>query len=174
MSLHLDRGKETEHWSTPVTNQIKVNVDGAIFEVDGRFGMGCLDRGSDGRMLQAFIVGKVCSVQPEIAEIIGIKEALSWIDGHFWSNVVMETDSLVCVQDIKNTLFMPSQFGLLVQDCRDSLKSKCNITLRFVKRSANKAAHYLARGSCFSPDHVLQPEDCSAELHFIVMGDYSL
>lgn len=87
LSLYLDGGKETEHWTTHVTYQIKVNVNGAIFEADERFGMGCLARGSDGQMMQAFMMGKVGSVEPEVADIIWIKEALSWIDGHSWPNV---------------------------------------------------------------------------------------
>lgn len=66
---------------------------------------------------------KVGNVEPEISETTGIKEALSWIYRHSWSNVVMETDSVVCVQAINSNMFMPSQFGLLIQDCRDSLIS---------------------------------------------------
>ncbi|XP_074343069.1 uncharacterized protein LOC141680867 [Apium graveolens] len=150
LSLHLDGGKEREHWTAPVNNQIKVNVDGAIFE------------------------WKACNVQPEIAEINGIKEALSWIDRHSWPPVVLETDSLVCVQAINSNMFMPSQFGLLVQDCQESLFSKRNITLRYVKRSANKAAHCIARDSCFYLGGVLQVEDCSAEVISIVVADTSL
>lgn len=83
---------------------------GVIFEADGWFGMGCLARDGTGRLMEAFMLEKVGKVQPEIAETIGIKEALSWIDRHSWSNVFMETDSLVCVQAINSTMFMPSHF----------------------------------------------------------------
>ncbi|XP_060974712.1 uncharacterized protein LOC133039780 [Cannabis sativa] len=56
-------------------------------------------------------------VTPEIAEVIGIKEALSWIKRKGWEKVVVESDALVVVQAINSSIQMPSQFGLLVEDC---------------------------------------------------------
>ena len=64
-----------EHWTPPVQNQIKVNVDGAIFASEGRYGFGCVARDSNGQVLSAFHKDFVGCVQPEIAEVIGIKEA---------------------------------------------------------------------------------------------------
>ncbi|KAM6577826.1 hypothetical protein CsatB_029663 [Cannabis sativa] len=77
-----DGGRNCERWITPVLNKIKVNVDGALFEQEGRFGVGCVARDHHGTMVEALKKGKVRYVQPEIAEIIGIKEALSWIATH--------------------------------------------------------------------------------------------
>ncbi|KAM6553159.1 hypothetical protein CsatB_013921 [Cannabis sativa] len=76
--LH-DGGRNLERWIALELNKIKVNVDGALFEQEGRFGMGCVARNHHGAMVEAFKKGKIGCVQPEIAEIIGIKEALSWI-----------------------------------------------------------------------------------------------
>uniref|UniRef100_A0A803NLH2 Reverse transcriptase n=1 Tax=Cannabis sativa TaxID=3483 RepID=A0A803NLH2_CANSA len=55
-SLLFFRGDETvvEHWKPPNFNQIKVNVDGAIFEQWGRYGVGCTARDHEGRIVAAF------------------------------------------------------------------------------------------------------------------------
>ncbi|XP_060961779.1 uncharacterized protein LOC133031992 [Cannabis sativa] len=90
-----DGGRNCKRWNAHVLNKIKVNVDGAFFEQEGRFGVGCVARDHHGTMVEVFKKGKIGYVQPEIAEIIGIKEALSWIATHPWDNVVLETDSLV-------------------------------------------------------------------------------
>ncbi|XP_060966242.1 uncharacterized protein LOC133034831 [Cannabis sativa] len=115
-----------------------------------KFGFGCVARDTNGMLLEAISASRFGVVKPEIAETIGIKETLSWIERKQWSNVVIETDALVVVQAINSSILMPSQFGLLVGDCRALISSLNNVSLKFVKRSANRAAHCLARESCFS------------------------
>ncbi|KAM6567690.1 uncharacterized protein LOC115723971 [Cannabis sativa] len=55
-------GKWTcERWIAPVLNKIKVNVDGALFEQEGRFGVDCVARDHHETMVEAFKKGKVGS-----------------------------------------------------------------------------------------------------------------
>ncbi|XP_060972665.1 uncharacterized protein LOC133038512 [Cannabis sativa] len=86
--LH-DGRRNLERWNAPELNKIKINVDGALFEQEGRFGMGCVSRNHHDVMVEAFQKEKIGCVQPEIAEIIGIKEALSWIATHSWDRVML-------------------------------------------------------------------------------------
>lgn len=46
--------------------------------------------------------------------------------------------------------------GRVVQECRDLLASLRNnyVCFRFVKRSANKVAHFLARNHCSGADRI--------------------
>ncbi|XP_060969475.1 uncharacterized protein LOC115713156 [Cannabis sativa] len=111
-----DEGRNYERWIAPVLNKIKVNVDGALFEQEGRFGMGCVARDHHRTMVEAFTKGKVGYVQPEIAEIVGIKEALIWIATHPSDNVVLETDSLMCVQAVQSCV-------LKLEDCSSEVRS---------------------------------------------------
>ncbi|XP_030486875.2 uncharacterized protein LOC115703783 [Cannabis sativa] len=161
------------HWTIPISDRIKVNVDGALFNDVSRFGMGCLARNHAGQVLEAFTSSEEGIVRPEIVEIIGIKEALSWIRRHNWQNVLLETDSLVCVQAIQSELYMPSEFGLLVNDCRIALSSLSHVAIQFVERSVNKAVHCLARSSYFSPDRTFQNYQLSPELRNIVLVDFT-
>uniref|UniRef100_A0A803QSF3 RNase H type-1 domain-containing protein n=1 Tax=Cannabis sativa TaxID=3483 RepID=A0A803QSF3_CANSA len=67
-----------EHWTKPISTKLKINVDGAIFESENRFGFGFI-RDSTGKFVQAVSGSRLGVVSPEIAEVVGMKEVLSWI-----------------------------------------------------------------------------------------------
>ena len=53
--------EEKEHWTTPNFLTIKVNVDGAISDNDGRYGFGMVARSSAGLVLSAQITSRKVS-----------------------------------------------------------------------------------------------------------------
>ncbi|KAM6569605.1 hypothetical protein CsatB_017590 [Cannabis sativa] len=142
-----DINNVSERWRKPFLNMVKINVDSAIFQEENKFGFGLVARDHSCRLIEAVSGSRFGAVHPGVAEVIGVKEALSWIKRKQWSNVVVETNALVVVQAIKGSVNMPSQFGMLVRDCRDLMATLNNVSLCFVKQSANKAAHCVARGS---------------------------
>uniref|UniRef100_A0A803QSE6 Reverse transcriptase zinc-binding domain-containing protein n=1 Tax=Cannabis sativa TaxID=3483 RepID=A0A803QSE6_CANSA len=135
-----------ERWRKPVFNTVKVNVDGAIFEAENKFGVGCVARDSNGCLIVALSVSRFGLVKAEIAKIIGIKEALSLIKKKQWTNVVIKIDALVVVQAINSAILMPCEFGLLARDCRVMFSSLSNVSLIFVKRSAKRPLIVLLEG----------------------------
>ena len=54
-----------------------INVDGAIFSKETRYAVGCVARDHDGKLIAASNLLFHGVVQPEVVEIMGIKEALS-------------------------------------------------------------------------------------------------
>ncbi|KAM6573571.1 hypothetical protein CsatA_017651 [Cannabis sativa] len=158
-------------WRRPLSGKIKVNVDGAIFETQRMFGFGCVARDHTGQLLEAISDSKFGVVLPEIAEVVGLKEALSWIKRKGWEDVFIETDSLMIVQAINSSVHMPSYFGLLVEDCRLILSSLKNVFISFVYRSANKAAHSLARASCSLSGCLFNERSAPLFLKNIVMAE---
>lgn len=77
--------------------------------------------------------------------------------------MIIESDCLLAVQTIRGSTHMVSSFGLIVEDCRLLVESLSDVSLHFVKRSANSAAHCIARASyCYSGRHLgvhdLSPE----------------
>ncbi|KAM6583799.1 hypothetical protein CsatB_010801 [Cannabis sativa] len=164
---------DLEHWVKPVMGKIKVNVDGAIFASDGRFGAAGVARDSQGRFIEGFTVLRVGCVDSAMAELVGVKEALSWIKRKHWGPVEIETDSLVVVQAIQSTVDIPSPFGLQVAVCRSLLADLSLVSINFVKRSVNKAAHCLARSSCLYPDRIFSQDDVPADFLSIVMVESS-
>uniref|UniRef100_A0A803PCK9 Reverse transcriptase domain-containing protein n=1 Tax=Cannabis sativa TaxID=3483 RepID=A0A803PCK9_CANSA len=158
-------------WRKPLCGKIKVNVDSAIFESQRMFGFGCVARDHTGQLLEAISDSRIGGVLPEIAEVVGMKEALSWIKRKGLEDVFIETDSLMVVQAMNSTVHMPSYFGLLVEDCRLILSSLKNIFISFVYRSANKAAHSLARTSCSLSGCLFNERNAPIFLKNIVMAE---
>ncbi|KAM6593604.1 hypothetical protein CsatA_001307 [Cannabis sativa] len=72
-----DEGAEL--WTPPATNNLKINVDAALYQQDNSYGYGVVARDHLGRFLEA----KTChcngTYPSEVIEALGIKEALSWI-----------------------------------------------------------------------------------------------
>ncbi|KAM6593434.1 hypothetical protein CsatA_001137 [Cannabis sativa] len=169
--LNVNFSNGREHWVKPIETKFKMNVDGAIFEPENRFGFGCILRNGEAKLVEAFSQSKVGRVSPEIAEVVGVKEALSWIKAKNLSDVEIETDSLVVVQAINGSVQMPSQFGLLIQDCQRLLSDLNNVFISFLKRSANRAAHCIARRSCFMSDCIYDELSAPSDLLSIVRDD---
>ena len=115
------------------------------------------------------------SPSAELAEAMGIREALSWVKNQNLSNVVLESDCLQIVQAIRSSFLCFSLLGRVVKECRvllTSLKNK-NVKFRFVKRSANKVAHFLARNTCSVADRVWRVGDVHSDFHDILLNDLS-
>ncbi|XP_074336620.1 uncharacterized protein LOC141673779 [Apium graveolens] len=145
-----------------------VSVDAAIFAEEGAFGSGLVARDYEGRLVEAETKLHYGMASPEKAEVMAIKEALSWIDRMGWTEVIVESDCLAVVQAIRSTTEMRSRLGVLIKDCRNYIKNSNKVSLYFIKRSANIVAHTLARASLIYPDRrfnrwsVLEVMDCIA------------
>uniref|UniRef100_A0A803P7F6 RNase H type-1 domain-containing protein n=1 Tax=Cannabis sativa TaxID=3483 RepID=A0A803P7F6_CANSA len=102
-------------------------------------------------------------VRPELAEAIGVREALSWIKANGWQQVTLESDCLLVIQAIRSPLIMIFSFGSVIQECKALLLELGNVLIYFVKRSSNSVAHSFARAFSFYPDRVFSMEDAPTE-----------
>ena len=112
-------------------------------------------------------------VSPELAEILGIKEALSWIKEKGWQDVTIESDCLLAILSIRSDTIMQSYYGRLVEECKvllSSLNPK-RVGLKFIKRSANAVAHFLAKSTGIVSDRVLGGSDVSPDLLSVLLND---
>uniref|UniRef100_A0A803PM90 RNase H type-1 domain-containing protein n=1 Tax=Cannabis sativa TaxID=3483 RepID=A0A803PM90_CANSA len=145
--LNLKPNEGGELWMKPIGNTIKVNVDASIFEDQNRYGFGWVARNNEGRLLWAKNGSRWGKVSAEFAEAMGLKEVLSWLKESNLSNVVVESDSLVTIQAIRSSISFCSTFGFCISECQRLISSLSNVDVCFVKRSANRVAHQLARAS---------------------------
>lgn len=142
-----------EHWQLSKTNRIKINIDAAIFEESNCYGDAFVVCNQSGEFMEA---GSKCSrgtINAELAEAKGIREALSWVKQKQVEGAEVETDCPQVVQAIRSSVSSFTYLGRVVE-CRKllaSLKDQ-DILFRFFKRSANSVAHYLARYSCSVTD----------------------
>ena len=73
-------------------------------------------RDHEGRLAEAASsCRKGCIDHPELAEAIGIKEALSWVKAKDWRRVILETDCLVVTQAIRSAVARQSISHTLIE-----------------------------------------------------------
>lgn len=101
------------------------------------------------------------------AEAVGVREALSWIYDQNLQNVdvVVESDSQVTVTAIHNKQINYLEVGDVIASCCHMLTHLQFTSVQFVRKSANRVAHSLARYPCLVHCHVLfsSPPDCVVE-----------
>ncbi|XP_074377686.1 uncharacterized protein LOC141719203 [Apium graveolens] len=141
------KGDGVSYWVNPQLNTFKVSVDPAIFEDREEVGFGLVARDSDGRLIEPKAMIHSELVEPVLAETMGLKEALSWIEQMQWPQVTLESDCLVVVQAVRSSAPMRSHFGAFISECRNIMYRLNNVELLFVTRSVNMVAHHLTRES---------------------------
>uniref|UniRef100_A0A803PSK2 RNase H type-1 domain-containing protein n=1 Tax=Cannabis sativa TaxID=3483 RepID=A0A803PSK2_CANSA len=173
MDSSIDANRNlNEHWTPPNFNQIKVNVDGTLFASERWYGIGLVARSSAGAIIQAKNMNKVGTFQPHEVEAIGIKEALSWIKNMGWTNVIVESDyHLRVINDLKKSKIMASLYGHIISDCKALLANVSSVSFNFIKWSANKVAHVLARSSLVEVDHTFSSITLPTVIASLILED---
>ncbi|KAH9683740.1 putative reverse transcriptase/RNA-dependent DNA polymerase [Citrus sinensis] len=140
-------------WQRPSVGWFKCNVDAATFSSSGKISHGAIIRNSDGVFIAARSDCFIGSFGAQEAEAIGVREILSWLKGLPVFPVIVEMDSLQVFNALTTHSFSPNGFGLIIDDCRALAQSIGDVTFSFVRRSANSAAHSIARvgGSLSGP-----------------------
>lgn len=160
-------------WKQPQTGTIKINTDAALFEDSNLYSYAMIARNHEGQMLQVKSSCRQGNADPEMAEAVGIREALSWIKEHNWPQGIVESDCLGAIQAIRCSSINLSYLGRVIDECKRlllELKSR-NVTLRFVKRSANMVAHYLARYSSSLADRSWEMGEAHSEFTHVLLND---
>nr|GMD10769.1 uncharacterized protein LOC109155154 [Ipomoea batatas] len=138
-------------WQRPPSGFLKLNVDAANDQHAHATGLGMILRDSTGSFVGALQVKINGSYQPKVAEAMGFQEALKWIKSINADFVQIESDALLVVERIKNS-FSCSSFDLILDDIRVLANVLSCVSFVFAKRSANKAAHLLARDALLLSD----------------------
>lgn len=139
-------------WVRPVAGTVKCNIDGSVFEAQGKVGFGFVIRNDLGHFLHARNGSISAPLDPLLAEAISCREALSWIKDAGLSNVCVEADSLILILALRGDFSDSSYIGSVIQDCKILAQDILGVNFRFVFRSANQVAHCLARASASLSD----------------------
>ncbi|XP_031107832.1 uncharacterized protein LOC116012436 [Ipomoea triloba] len=131
-------------WTSPPTLMYKLNVDAALDINNKRMGFGFALRDSTGALVAARSAPYFRLFMPNEAEAMGVKEALKWVKSMNMDNLQVESDCLQVINGINSDLTI-SSFDLILNDVRKLASCFTNICFLFVKRSANRVAHILAR-----------------------------
>ncbi|KAL8113726.1 hypothetical protein AgCh_020862 [Apium graveolens] len=93
-------------------------------------------------------------MNPTLAEVLAIKEALSWTKDWMEKTITIESDCLVVIQLIRSATSLRSRLGKVIMKCRTLVRELNNVRLYFIKRFVNMSAHELAHVSHMYPDRV--------------------
>uniref|UniRef100_A0A803P625 RNase H type-1 domain-containing protein n=1 Tax=Cannabis sativa TaxID=3483 RepID=A0A803P625_CANSA len=162
-----------ETWQRPPATKLKINVDAATFDNNGTFSFVCVARDANGSLVEAITRCQTRNTTLELAEAMGVREAISWIKQKAWYGTVVETDCLSVVQAIRSNLPFLSYFGSIISDCKLFLEQMRDVSVNFIRRSTKRVAHSLARASYFVVDRTLRSNDVFIELLHVIVNDCS-
>ncbi|CAH9104127.1 unnamed protein product, partial [Cuscuta europaea] len=136
-------------WCRPAAGKMKLNVDAAV-RTNG-CGLGWCVRDDRGRFVAGAALPWPGSLSPLSAELVGVREALSWVKDNGWLEIEVESDASRAISEILHGSSC-SLVGFLGEDIRDSANYFSSISFCHIKRSANKPAHALASAACSMSD----------------------
>ncbi|CAH9087957.1 unnamed protein product, partial [Cuscuta epithymum] len=136
-------------WRKPPHGRLKLNIDATIR--GNRCGLGGLVSDDAGEFVAGFVKIWQGRLSPLEAELVGIREALSWIKEKGWDSVDVESDSLGAIKEILHGSSV-SSLGVIAGDIREIRLLFADISFSHIRRSANMAAHELAQASCSMSD----------------------
>ncbi|MBA0875355.1 hypothetical protein Goshw_030204 [Gossypium schwendimanii] len=85
------------------------------------------------------------TMNPHIAEISAIREALKWLRRHNMDDLINELDCQIMINALKENRNDLSDFGLLVQDCMFLQSSFTNLSFNWIKEKANKVVYHIMK-----------------------------
>ncbi|XP_073064130.1 uncharacterized protein [Primulina eburnea] len=136
-------------WTPPPNGVVKCNIDAAFFDDIQTAGVSMVMRDAEGRFVMArtsLIKGLRCVKE---GEAIGLLEALSWIRNLDYPTVMFEVDAQIVHLAMRGNEKDNTEFGEIMESCRDIVSSKPGFSVHFVRRQANEVAHVLAKHSRF-------------------------
>ncbi|OMO61937.1 hypothetical protein CCACVL1_23137 [Corchorus capsularis] len=136
--------KEPQQWERPEDNWCKANCDAAFCKESGYAGIGIIIRNSDAEVVGGLAERhKVCSSL--IAEGIAVKNGLQLAKQMRIPKIVVETNSQVLVQSVERSDDGHWEIDNIVHDIRSLMKYFEDCRIRWIARSANKAADWLSQ-----------------------------
>lgn len=116
-----------------------------MFDIRGKSSFGCLLRDEKGFFIAGYGGSFAGALDPNIVEAMAFREALSWLKKRSVHHVHIELDSLTVVQAFDNKNKDSSYLGSIIADYHQLVKDLRSYSVYFVRRSANSAAHIIAR-----------------------------
>lgn len=135
-------------WHRPPSSFVKCNVDAAFFLQANDMGLGIIVWDDKGNVLvyHSSVIPGCASIRE--GEALGLLDAIPWVWTLGFSKIIFELGAKVVVKAVQSSCLNISEFGSLIQRCREILHLESNFSICFVWRQANESAHALARACC--------------------------
>ncbi|XP_074306450.1 uncharacterized protein LOC141641697 [Silene latifolia] len=139
----MDHGMTVERWERPREGWCKVNVDAGILCGQGS-GMGVVCRDAGGCVKWSVALQQLTEREPKILEAEAVLLGLSEARRHGIARVVIESDCLNVIQDLKKRSTGRSDIFLIYDDIYELCLSFESVEFLFARRQFNRVAHELA------------------------------
>ena len=134
-------------WRPPSLELVKINCNGAVFKEQKKLGCGAVIRDSNGLVLASMSKLLPQQYTPMEIEALAASSALEFAAELGFNQAILETDSQVLSNALRNnSTYLPS-FGLLIEDIKCNASLFNQLLYSYVKREGNIVAYHLARHS---------------------------
>uniref|UniRef100_A0A803P0J9 Reverse transcriptase domain-containing protein n=1 Tax=Cannabis sativa TaxID=3483 RepID=A0A803P0J9_CANSA len=161
-------------WIPPISGSYKLNVDAALNVGSNIIGVGAIVRDAAGNVVAALskpIVGNFASHEMEAKALF---HGLNWVLQMQLPIDYIETDALMVSNAIHNPPVAFTAFDDLILDITSLLSFFPRAVVAHVKRSANMAAHGLAKFALKLDEDCVWLESCPPPIYSIVVNDICL
>jgi ribonuclease HI len=146
------RSNNIDGWKHPPQNSMKLNVDAHRLASDGRWGVGLILRLDDGRLVGArtkVVEGFDAAIE---AEALGLEAAVEMADLFRERKVIIEMDSSMVVKAVQRNRYPRHYWGQIARKGGYYIKANPNMTIQWVRRTRNEAAHQMAKWAGIEPN----------------------
>uniref|UniRef100_A0A803PQM1 Uncharacterized protein n=1 Tax=Cannabis sativa TaxID=3483 RepID=A0A803PQM1_CANSA len=177
-STHQNSTHQTLHqhtpWSPPNINGFKLNVDAASNSDQQKLGIGAIIRSHDGMVVAALSKVVQGSFRSDEMEAKALFHALNWVSQSQLSITHIETDALRVSTALNSTKSDLSCFSDLIFDIRCLLSFFPSVLVSHAKRSANQAAHGLAKFALGLDEDISWVGEIPYPIFTVVVNDLNL
>ena len=133
-----------EKWSPPPGDFVKMNWDAATDISQGRIGLGCVARSSNGCFLAARSRTSKARAEPAVVEALAAAQAVAFAREMGFRQIIFERDALKIVNDVNSEGPCTSTHGHFVKGIQAEMQAFEKVYFNYVRRDANNAAHWIA------------------------------
>uniref|UniRef100_A0A803P4T9 Uncharacterized protein n=1 Tax=Cannabis sativa TaxID=3483 RepID=A0A803P4T9_CANSA len=163
--------QQAAKWQPPQLNGFKMNVDAATNEEHKKLGIGALIRDHNGTVLAAFSKVVQGNFRSDEMDAKALFHALNWALQNQLSITHIETDALRVSSAINHASTDLSCFSDLITDVCCLLSFFPQVLVTHVKRSANEAAHGLAKFALGLDDDISWIGEIPYPIFSVVVND---
>uniref|UniRef100_A0A803PLQ2 RNase H type-1 domain-containing protein n=1 Tax=Cannabis sativa TaxID=3483 RepID=A0A803PLQ2_CANSA len=163
--------QQAAKWQPPQFNGFKMNVDAATNEEQKKLGIGALIRDHNGTVIAAFSKVVQGNFRSDEMEAKALFHALNWALQNQLAITHIETDALRVSSAINHASTNLSCFSDLITDVCYLLSFFPQVLITHVKRSANEAAHGLAKFALGLDDDISWIGEIPYPIFSVVVND---